>query len=416
MSFAKIYYEGSEQFKNGAKSYMEELAINGGSPVRETTIYYGRQTIEQDDIDAVTEVLKHDLITCGPKIRELEHKLCEYTGAEYAVIVSSGTAALHCACYAAGINKGDEVITTPITFAASANCARYMGADVVFADVRYDTMNIDPDSIEANITNRTKAVVAVDYTGQAVEINRIREICAKHNLTFIEDAAHSIGTRYNGNKIGSLADMTTFSFHPVKTITGGEGGAILTNDEELYKKLVLFRTHAITGEGVDKEKNGFWYYEQIDLGYNYRLTDFQAALLINQLGKLDRFVRRRREIAQAYDSAFADTPEIIPHTNITESETSYHLYVLRLNLNRLRCDRKQFFNAMSAENVQPQIHYIPVYWFPYYESLGYRKGLCPNAERVYSEIMSIPIYPLMTDEDVEDVIHAVKKVVEYYRK
>ena len=395
---------------------MEELAINGGKPVRETKICYGHQTIEQDDIDAVAECLKSDLITCGPRIREFEHKLCEYTGSKYAVVVSSGTAALHCACYAAGIKAGDEVITTPITFAASANCARYMGADVVFADIRYDTMNIDPDSIEANITDRTKAIVAVDYTGQAVEIDRIRAICEKHNLIFIEDAAHSIGTKYNGKQIGSLADLTTFSFHPVKTITGGEGGAILTNSEEMYKKLLLFRTHAITSEGVDKEENGFWYYEQVDLGFNYRLTDFQASLLINQLGKLDRFVKRRREIAMAYDEAFSGMPEIIPHTNILESETSYHLYVLRLNLEKLSCDRKQFFDAMSAENVQPQIHYIPTYWFPYYEKLGYTRGICPVAEKVYFEILSIPIFPIMKDDDINDVIRAVKKVVEFYRK
>lgn len=395
---------------------MEKLAVFGGKPIRKNRIFYGRQTIEQDDIDAVTECLKGDLITCGPKIKEFEHKLCEYTEAKYAVVTSSGTAALHCACYAAGIKAGDEVITTPITFAASANCARYMGADVVFADIRYDTMNIDPDSIEANITDRTKAIVAVDYTGQAVEIDRIREICDKYNLIFIEDAAHSIGTKYSGKQIGSLADLTTFSFHPVKTITGGEGGAILTNSEEMYKKLLLFRTHAITSEGVDKEENGFWYYEQIDLGYNYRLTDFQAALLINQLGKLDRFVKRRREIAKAYDEAFADMPEIIPHTNIKESETSYHLYVLRLNLDNLNCDRKIFFDAMSAENIQPQIHYIPTYWFPYYERYGYKRGLCPVAEKVYSEILSIPIYPSMTDEDVNDVISAVRKVAKYYSK
>lgn len=395
---------------------MEELAVNGGKPVRESKIFYGKQTIEQDDIDAVAEALKHDLITCGPRIKEFEDKLCEYTGAKYAVVVSSGTAALHCACYAAGINEEDEVITTPLTFAASANCARFMGADVVFADVRYDTMNIDPKSIEEKITARTKAVIAVDYTGQAVEIDKIRSLCEKHNLVFIEDAAHSLGTRYNGKQVGSLADMTTFSFHPVKTITGGEGGAILTNDEKLYRRLLLFRTHAITGEFVDKEIRGFWYYEQLDLGYNYRLTDFQAALLINQIGKIDRFIGRRKEIAKMYDEAFANVDEIIPHTNIPESDTSYHLYVLRLNLEKLNCSRKQFFDAMSAENVQPQIHYIPIYWFPYYEKLGYKKGLTHVAEKVYSEILSIPIFPLMSDEDVQDVIHAVTKLINYYRK
>lgn len=394
---------------------MEELAFFGGSPVRKGKIHYGRQTIEDDDVKAVAEALKSDLITCGPRIAEFEKELCDYTGSKHAVVVTSGTAALHCACMAAGIKEGDEVITTPITFAASANCARYCGADVVFADVRYDTMNIDPKCIESKITARTKAVVAVDFTGQAVEIDAIRKICDEHGLIFIEDAAHSIGTKYNGKMVGSLADFTTFSFHPVKTITGGEGGAILTNSDEMYEKLLLYRTHAISHKGVDKEEKGFWYYDQYDLGYNYRLTDFQAALLINQLGKIDRFIKRRKEIAKAYDEAFADVPEIIPHTIIPESDTNYHLYVLRLNLERLKCDRKQFFDALSAENVQPQVHYIPVYWLKYYQDLGYEKGICPEAERVYKEILSVPLYPLMIDKDVEDVVAAVKKVIDYYR-
>jgi len=395
---------------------MEDLALYAGAPVRKTKICYGKQTIEEDDIQAVVEALKHPLITCGPQIEKLEKELCEYTGAKYAVVVTSGTAALHAACYAAEIKAGDEVITTPITFAASANCARYCGADVVFADIDYATMNIDPKSIEEKITDRTRAVVAVDYTGQAVKINEIKKICKDHNLYFIEDAAHSIGTKYNGKMVGNLADMTTFSFHPVKTITGGEGGAILTNDEELYNRLKLFRTHSITHDGVDKEKKGFWYYEQIDLGFNYRLTDFQAALLINQLSKIDRFINRRKSIANKYDEAFKDIPEIIPHTTIPESDTSYHLYVLRLNLDRLKCSRQEFFDALSAENVQPQVHYIPVYWLKYYQNLGYKKGLCPNAEKLYSEILSIPLYPLLTDEDVDSVIEAVKKVASYYRK
>jgi len=395
---------------------VEELAIFGGNPVRNEKICYGRQTIEEDDIRAVSEALKGDLITCGPKIAEFERDLTEFTRAKHAVVVTSGTAALHCACMAAGIKEGDEVITTPITFAASANCARYCGADVVFADVRYDTMNIDPKSIESKITDRTKAIVAVDFTGQAVEIDTIRKICDEHDIIFIEDAAHSIGTKYNGKMVGALADFTTFSFHPVKTITGGEGGAILTNSDEMYEKLLLYRTHAISHSGVNKEEKGFWYYDQYDLGYNYRLTDFQAALLINQLRKIDRFIKRRKEIAKMYDEAFKDMPEIVSHTVIPESDTSYHLYVLRLNLDKLRCDRKEFFNAMSAENVQPQVHYIPVYWLSYYRNLGYKKGLCPEAERVYDEILSIPLYPLMTDKDVKDVINSVKKVIDYYRK
>ncbi len=398
---------------------MEKLAIDGGYPVRAGKIYYGRQWVEEDDVEAVASVLRSDFITCGPKVEELERSLCEYTGAKYAVAVNSGTSALHCAIMAAGIGPGDEVITTPITFAASANCALYCGATPVFADIDRDTYNIDPESIRAHITDKTKAVVAVDYTGQAVQGDKIRAICKEHGLIFIEDAAHSIGTSYNGKKVGSLADMTTFSFHPVKTVTCGEGGAILTDDEELYKKLVLAHTHGITHddnlmEGAPHE--GPWYYEQIMLCYNYSLTDFQAAFLLSQLGKIDKFVARRKEIVKRYDEAFSDMPEIIVQKEIPESDTSRHLYVIRLDLSKLTCTRRQFFDAMEAENVVCQIHYVPVYWFPYYEHLGYKKGLCPVAEEVYAGIMSIPLYPKMSDQDVEDVIHAVKKVAENYSK
>ena len=398
---------------------MEKLAINGGYPVRSGKIYYGRQWVEEDDIKAVESVLHSDYITCGPKVDELERSLCEFTGAKYAVAVNSGTSALHCACIAAGIGPGDEVITTPLTFAASANCALYCGARPVFADIDPETYNIDPDSIRSKITSHTKAVVAVDFTGQAVKVDEIRKICDEHNLIFIEDAAHSIATTYNGKQVGSLADMTCFSFHPVKTITGGEGGAILTNSEDLYGKLVLAHTHGITHddslmEGAPHE--GPWYYEQISLGYNYRLTDFQAALITNQLGKIGKFKSRRQAIVKRYDEAFNEIPEIIVQKEIPESDTCRHLYIIRLDLDKLKCSRREFFDAMSAENVQCQIHYVPVYWFPYYQHLGYEMGLCPNAEDVYKSIMSIPLYPKMTDQDVDDVIHAVKKVVANFRR
>ncbi|MCR5391077.1 MAG: UDP-4-amino-4,6-dideoxy-N-acetyl-beta-L-altrosamine transaminase [Lachnospiraceae bacterium] len=398
---------------------MEKLAIKGGFPVRTSKLYYGRQWINEDDIAAVEDVLRGDLITCGPKVDEFETALCDYTGAKHAVAVNSGTSALHCACIAAGIGEGDEVITTPITFAASANCALYCGAKPVFADIDPETYNIDPDSIRARITDKTRAVVAVDYTGQAVKIDEIRKICDENGLVFIEDAAHSIGTSYNGRKVGSLADMTCFSFHPVKTITGGEGGAILTNDDELYKKLVLAHTHGITHdesmmEGAPHE--GMWYYEMISLGYNYRMTDFQAALLISQLSRIDSFVARRKEIVKIYDEEFAKVPQLIVQKEIPESDTSRHLYVIRLNFDNISCTRREFFDAMSAENVQCQIHYVPVYWFPYYEHLGYKKGICPDAEEAYKGIMSIPLYPKMTDRDVEDTVHAVKKVCSYYAK
>lgn len=398
---------------------MEQLAIMGGKPVRDNKIFYGRQWIGEDDIQAMADVLRGPYITCGPKVEEAEQKLAAYTGAKHAVICSNGTAALHCACIAAGIGPGDEVITTPMTFAASANCAVYCGARPVFADIDPETYNIDPESIRAHISPRTKAVVAVDFTGQAVKIKEIRAICDEFGLIFIEDAAHAIGTAYNGAKVGSLADMTCFSFHPVKTITCGEGGAITTNDDQLYKKLVLAHIHGITHdeemmEGAPHE--GIWYYEQISLGFNYRLTDFQAALLVSQLSKLEGFKKRRQEIVEKYDAAFKDVPGIIVQKEIPESDTCRHLYIIRLDLDKLTCTRRQFFDAMSAENVQCQIHYVPVYWFPFYEHMGYEKGLCPNAEEVYKGILSIPLYPMLTDADTDDVIHAVKKIAAYYAK
>lgn len=397
---------------------MEKLAINGGTPVRKEKLYYGKQWIDEEDVKAVSEVLISDYVTCGPKISELEKALADYTGAVYAVAVSNGTAALHCACIAAGIGPGDEVITTPLTFAASANCALYCGGRPVFADVDPETYNIDPKSIEKHITEKTKAVVAVDFTGQAVKLREIRELCNKYHLILIEDAAHAIGTKYAGQPVGSLADMTCFSFHPVKTITSGEGGAITTNNETFYKKLVLSHTHGITHEEEEMEgapHEGPWYYEEISLGYNYRMTDFQAALLLSQLKKLDRFAARRKEIVRRYNEAFEELPEILMQKEIAESDTCRHLYIIRLDLEKLSCTRREFFDAMSAENVQCQIHYVPVYWFPYYLHLGYQKGLCPNAEEVYQGIMSIPLYPKMTDQDVEDVIQGVKKVVEYFK-
>ena len=397
---------------------MEKLAVFGGTPVLDKKIGYGHQYIDDDDIQAVVDVLKSDYLTCGPKIEEAEKKLCEITGAKHAVLIANGTAALHAACFAACIGPGDEVITTPITFAASANCALYCGARPVFADINPVTYNIDPDSIEKCITGNTKAVVAVDFTGQAVEIKRIRERCDKYNLVFIEDAAHSLGTKYNGQPVGSLADMTEFSFHPVKTCTAGEGGAITTNDDELYKRLVLFRTHGITRNQslMDKESEGGWYYQQIALGYNYRMTDIQAALLSSQLDKLDMFAKRRKELVKKYDEAFKLIPEIIIQKEIPESDTVRHLYILQFNLEMLNCGRREIFDALQAEGVGVNVHYIPTYTFPYYRSLGYKPGICPNAERLYERIVSIPLYYGLTDEQQEKVIEAVKKVVNYYKK
>ncbi len=397
---------------------METLAINGGTPVRDTKLFYGHQWIDEEDIKAVEAVLRSEYLTCGPAVEQCEQDLCDFTGAKYAAMVNSDTSALHCACIAAGIGPGDEVITTPITFAASANCALYCGARPVFADIDPETYQIDPKSIREKITDKTKAIVAVDYTGTTPKLDEIRAICDEYHLIFIEDAAHSIGTLYKGQKVGTIADMTCFSFHPVKTVTGGEGGAVLTDDKDLYDKVCLARSHGITHEEDMMEEaphEGPWYYEQISLGYNYRMTDMQAALISSQLKKIDLFRKRRKEIVAAYDAAFADLPEIITMKENEGADSCRHLYVIQLDLDRLTCTRREFFDAMKAENIICQIHYVPTYWFPYYKHLGYERGLCPNAEAMYAGIMSIPLFPKMSDQDVEDTIHAVKKLVENFR-
>ena len=393
---------------------MNKLAINGGEPVRKQIIRYGHQWINEEDINAAKEVLEGDFITCGPKVEKLEQRLENYTGAKYAVVLANGTAALHCSCISIGLGEGDELITTPMTFAASANCALYCGARPIFADIDLETYNIDPQSIAEKITPRTKAVVAVDFAGQPVKLNEIRKICSDNNLVLIEDAAHSIGSRYNGQMVGSLADLTTFSFHPVKTITCGEGGAIITDDYELYKKLVNARNHGNIYFGGAFEEP--WRYDIISLGYNYRLTDFQSAILLSQLDRIDSFIERRKEIVEIYNHEFADMPELILQKEIPEADSCRHLYIIQLVLERLKCTRLEFFKALSAEGVVPQVHYVPVYWFTMYQKLGYKKGLCPKAENLYERIMSIPLYPKMTDQDVRDTVAAVKKVVEYYKK
>ena len=397
---------------------MSDLALHGGEPVCRTRLGYGHQYIDEDDIQAVVEVLKSDFLTCGPKVTALETALCKQTGAVHSTAVSNGTAALHVACLAAGIGPEDEVITTPITFAASANAVLYCGGKPVFADIDPKTYTIAPAAIERCVTERTKAIIAVDFTGAACNYDAIRTICEKHHLLLIEDAAHSIGTTYRGTPVGGIADLTTFSFHPVKTITAGEGGAVLTKDIALAKRIELFAKHGITRDPalLQEQGNSNWYYEQLTLGYNYRMTDIQCALALSQLQKLEHFAARRRELVRRYDEAFSEMPEIIVQSEVEGSDTVRHLYILHLDLSRLICGRKEFYDAMQAENIGVNVHYIPIYWFPYYQSLGYRRGLCHNAEEYYESSMTLPLYYSMSDQDQEDVIRAVKKVVKYYRK
>lgn len=379
---------------------------------------YGKQNIDDEDIESVVTTLKSDYITCGPAVETFEKNLANKVGARYAVAMSNGTAALHAACFAAGISKGDEVITTPMTFAASSNCVLYCGGTPVFADIDEKSWNIDPKEIEKKITSKTKAIIPVDYTGMPVCIDEISYIAKKYNLWVIQDSAHSLGARYKGQKVGSLADMTEFSFHPVKHITTGEGGAVVTDNEELYKKIQMFRTHGITRNSglLEDTAQGAWYYEQQNLGFNYRITDIQCGLGISQLSKLDRFVKRRREIADAYRQSFLNIKEISLQGISDGCNSSWHLFVIRLNLEMLNGSRNDVFAALRAENIGVNVHYIPVYLHPYYRSLGYEKGLCPIAESLYEGIISLPLFPAMTDEDAEDVIHAVGKVINVYRK
>ncbi|SHD76649.1 UDP-4-amino-4,6-dideoxy-N-acetyl-beta-L-altrosamine transaminase [Schnuerera ultunensis] len=397
---------------------MNTLAINGGKPVRDTYLPYGQQWIDDEDIEEVVKVLKSDFLTTGPKIEEFEKKFANYIGAKYAVAISNGTAALHAACFAAGIKEGDEVITTPITFAASANCILYQGGKPVFADIDPKTYNIDIEDVERKITKKTKAIIPVDFTGQPVDIDAVNDIAKKYGLIVIEDAAHSFGAEYKDKKIGSLVDMTTFSFHPVKHITTGEGGMITTNDDELYNKLKLFRTHGITRdeEILHNKDEGPWYYEQLELGYNYRMTDIQAALGISQLNKIDKFLERRREVANKYNEYLKDIDGIILPYQEEYTKSSWHLYIIQLESEKLRVGRKQIYQALQAENIGVNVHYIPVYYHPYYKKIGYEKGMCPNAEKLYDRIITIPLYPGMIDKDVEDVVGAIDKVIKYYRR
>lgn len=396
---------------------MEKLAVYGGKPVRDNYLAYGRQTIDVQDIQSVINVLKGDYLTTGPYVREFEEKVAEYVGAKYGVAVANGTAALHMACFAAGIKERDEVIVSPITFAASANAVLYCGGTPVFVDIDPLTYNIDPEKIEEKITDKTKAIIPVDFSGQSVDMDRIKEIAEKHGLIIIEDAAHALGSEYKGKKIGSQADMVEFSFHPVKPITTAEGGIVTTNNEDLYKKMMLFRTHGITRDSETLEDNhGPWYYEQQVLGYNYRLTDVQSALGISQMVKIDEFINRRREIVSLYNDSFKGLSEITTPFEADFSNSGWHIYVIKVKPELLKATRKEIFEALQAENIGVNVHYLPVYLHPYYKGLGYEKGLCPNAEDLYENMITLPLFPSMTNEDANDVVNAVKKVINYYRK
>ena len=367
-------------------------------------IPYGRQSVSEEDIQAVVNVLRSYYLTTGPSVGEFEKTVAEYVGAKFAVAVANGTAALHIACLAAGIQPGDEVITSPITFAASANCVLYCGGTPVFADVSADTYNINPEEIRKKITPRTKAIIPVHFTGQPCEMDEIRKVSKEYNLLIIEDAAHTIGADYKGKKIGGISDMTIFSFHPVKHITTGEGGMVTTNDGRLYNRLKLFRTHGITRDtDMMLSNEGGWYYEQLELGFNYRITDFQCALGTSQMKRLDQFVARRHEIAKRYDKAFSEITGLITPKQKDGCNNSYHLYVLQTT----KVERKEMYDKLQAVRIGVNVHYLPVYKHPYYQKNGYVSVKCTNAEKIYSNFMSLPMYYGLTQEEQEYVIKEV---------
>ncbi len=371
-------------------------------------IPYGHQCIEEDDIQAVAEVLKSDWITTGPAVGAFEKSVAEFVGAEYGVAVSSGTAALHTAMYAIGLEQGDEVIVPAMTFAATANAVVFQGATPVFCDVDPDTLLVEPKLVESKITSRTKAIAAVDYAGQPCDYDALRTIADGNKLVLIADACHSLGAVYRGRKVGTLADLTVFSFHPVKHITTGEGGMVVTNKPQYHQRMIMFRNHGITTDHRQRSEKGSWFYEMVDLGYNYRITDFQCALGTSQLKKLPGWIKRRQEIASRYDNAFESLGLIEPLAVTSDVSHVYHLYVVKLR----DVERDKVFSSLRAAGIGVNVHYIPVHLHPFYrERFGTRKGMCPAAEAVYRQIISLPMFPALTDEDVDTVISSVKKAI-----
>lgn len=376
-------------------------------------IPYGRHQIDQSDIDAVVDVLKSDWLTTGPKIKEFEGAIARYAGVSHAVAVSSGTSALHCAAYAIGIKPGDEVIVPAITFAATANCVIALGGKPVIADVEPDTLLIDKGSVEKHITSRTKAIIAVEYAGQPCDYAALRTLADKHNIFLISDSCHALGARYEKKSIGQLADATVFSFHPVKQITTGEGGAIVIDDPELAMRMRRFRNHGINVDLHQRSTAGTWFYEVAGLGFNYRLTDFQCALGLSQLKKVEQWIKRRQAIARRYDLAFQEIDAILPLAVKKNLRHAYHLYVVRVRCSGDVQNRAELFSALRDKGIGVNVHYIPLNLHPYYQQLlGIRQGQCPAAETAYENILSLPIFPAMSDADVDYVVETISHLIE----
>jgi UDP-4-amino-4,6-dideoxy-N-acetyl-beta-L-altrosamine transaminase len=397
---------------------VDKPAIEGGTPIRDEFLPYGTQWLDDNEINEVVDSLKSNWITTGPKMRKFEEKFKNFKGSKYAVAVNSGTAALHVSTSSINIKPGHEVITTPMTFVASANSVVYRGGTPVFADIKKDTYNIDPKEIEKKITENTKAILPVHFSGQPCDMDEICEIANDHDLYIIEDAAHAIDAEYKGKKIGTIGDLTTFSFHPVKNITTAEGGMVTTDDDELYEKMLMFRTHGISKDAVKRfGKEGDFYYDMQFLGYRYNLSELHSALGIHQLDKLESYQKRRRAIIKIYEKELQNIEEITLPIVKKDIIHSWHLYILQLNLEDLNVDRDQIFKALRAENIGVNVHYIPVHYHSFYQNkFGLKKGILPNVEWLYPRLLTIPLFPKMSDDDVYDVINALEKVIKYYKK
>lgn len=373
-------------------------------------IPYGHQSVDEEDIRAVVEVLRSDWLTQGPTIPDFEHALAAYCGATYGVAFSSGTMALLGAYFALDVCPGDEFITTPMTFAATANAGVWHGATPVFADIDPETGNMDPSQIASLITTKTKAIVPVDFGGRPADIDAIRTIAEEHHLPLLEDACHALGAAYKGRNVGSLSDMTTFSFHPVKPIATGEGGAVVTNNPTYERRLRQFRNHGVVKDHLRHPSQGEWYYEMQALGINGRLSDIHAALGLNQLKKLDRFIESRRKIAARYHQDLMDIPAIALPREREAERSGWHLFPIHLR-GKWEGRRAEVFSELRAAGIGVQVHYIPLYRHPYYEDRGYRRGLCPEAERFYETEISLPIYPGLSEADQDVVIETVQRIV-----
>jgi perosamine synthetase len=374
-------------------------------------IPYARQWVDEKDIKAVIEVLCSDWLTTGPKVEEFERVFADFVGVKYAVAVSSGTAALHAAMYAVDIGPGDEVIVPPMTFAATANAVVFQGGTPVFSDVEEDTLLLNPEIVEKKITRRTKAIIAVDYAGQPCDYDVLSSLAKKNDLLLVADACHALGARYKGKNAGTLADLTVFSFHPVKHITTGEGGMIATNDSKLAERMRRFRNHGINFDHAGRSEQGTWYYEMTDLGYNYRITDLQCALGLSQLEKLPSFLKRRRDIAHQYDEALTIWPRLSPLRNRGDCIHAYHLYVIKVD-KAAGVSRGELFRRLREAGIGVNVHYIPVHLHPFYrQRFGTGEGLCPVSEATYEGILSLPLFPGMTDREVERVVLEMKRQV-----